>query len=182
MMAQHGFAGTTFAMIATSVGRTKQTVQAHFTSKECLGCDVLALHWGVFDTRLREIEGEHRKAEARLRAYVWLELGRPTNAVPSITTRLCAEFESLPDAMKNQLYLVVEGTLGWLRAIVEGGQATGELNASLDPWREAESLHAIVTGGALAGLALSRVDPSDGPQHAGRMAENVIRRMRAGVS
>jgi TetR/AcrR family transcriptional repressor of nem operon len=115
----HGYNGINFRSIADEVGIKNASIYYHFASKANLGAAVANRYWQDTVEVLKTIREQSASPDEALQRYPQIFRMSLENA-----NRLClssfmaAEYEDLPEEVKQEVQCFVEANVDWLRAVL----------------------------------------------------------------
>jgi TetR/AcrR family transcriptional repressor of nem operon len=134
-----GFNGISYADIAEQVGVTKANLHHHFGSKAELGDALLNRYAAAFNRELACIEASTLPKATHLEAYAALYVAAIRNHRLCLCAVLAAEFDTLPEPMREGVKRFFLDSEAWLTRTVRGGRADGSIPAGF-PEREVARL------------------------------------------
>lgn len=130
-LAQHrGFNGFSYADIAAKLGITTASLHYHFAGKAELGRALITRYAERFAGKLADIDAHLPDAHARLEAYADLYATILEQGRFCLCGVLAAEYETLPEPMRDAVTRFFDQNEAWLTRLLEGGQEQGELHVS----------------------------------------------------
>src|SRR5438105_13444524 len=128
-----GFNGFSYADIAAELGITKASLHYHFAGKAELGEALIVRYGERFAEALVVIDERHADACSKLHAYadIYAEVLRRQRMC--LCGILAAEYETLPEGMRNAVIRFFDDNETWLTAVLANGQAEGTLALSESP-------------------------------------------------
>jgi TetR/AcrR family transcriptional regulator, transcriptional repressor for nem operon len=138
-----GFNGFSYADIAGELGVTKASLHYHFALKAELGRALIERYTERFAAALAEIDAAGGDAVAKLDAYVAIYSGVVDEGRMCLCGMLAADYDTLPDSMRDAVRLFFDQNEAWLVAVLEQGEREGTL--ALDG-TAADAARAIVSG------------------------------------
>jgi TetR/AcrR family transcriptional repressor of nem operon len=154
LMTERGFSGFSYADISDEVKVTKASIHFHFATKALLVQRVLARYRERTRQGLQQLS-QAPGAMARLQAYVgyWENCIRAKAPSFCVCALLAAEIPTLPDEVSVEVRGHFNDLWAWLKATLEAGKASGEVQLAQDAAAEAQLLLASVHGAMLAARA-----------------------------
>ena len=122
-----GFNGFSYADVAGELGITKASLHYHFPGKAELGEALIVRYTARFLDALASIDRDIADARAKLDAYVSIYSGVLKQGRMCLCGILAAEFETLPQAMREAVTAFLDANLSWLTAVLTQGHAGGAL-------------------------------------------------------
>ena len=138
-----GFNGFSYADIAAELEITKASLHYHFASKTELGEALIQRYAERFSERLGEIDAAETGAPAKLEAYADIYAGVLRERRMCLCGMLAAEYETLPEPIRDAILRFFDESEAWLVEVLEQGQSEGSLRLRGTPKDEAR---AIVSG------------------------------------
>ncbi|WP_341535013.1 TetR/AcrR family transcriptional regulator [Acetobacter sacchari] len=151
----HGYGGLNFRDIANDVGIKAASIYYHFPSKADLGAAVARRYWEDTLADLKKLQEANPSPQQCLLRYPEIFRRSLQNG-----NRLClcsfmsAEYDDLPDVVKQEVQTFVDVNIRWLSAVV---QTSANLSPE-DRTLRAQAVFSAVSGAQL--LAKSRSDIS----------------------
>ncbi len=122
-----GFNGFSYADIATELGITKAALHYHFAGKAELGEALISRYAARFAQALARIDADTASAFDRLAAYTKLYLAVLTEQRRCLCGMLAAEYQTLPDRMRDAVVAFFDANNGWLVRLLDEGRAQGTI-------------------------------------------------------
>lgn len=140
---RRGFNGFSYADIAAELGLTTASLHYHFPSKASLGRELVGRYTNNFMAALAAIEQRESNAQRRLGAYADLygEVLRRDRSC--LCGMLAAEYETLPNEVRDAVAAFFELNEDWLTSVLEDGRADGDLEFS---GPATEAAHTLICG------------------------------------
>lgn len=138
-----GFNGFSYADVAAELGVTKASLHYHFASKAELGKELISRYAARFAEALEAIDRSPADAHARLDAYASLYANVLRNQRMCLCGMLAAEYETLPQPMRDVVLRFFDENEAWLEAVIERGKEEGTLDVTGSP---KEAARVIVSG------------------------------------
>jgi TetR/AcrR family transcriptional regulator, transcriptional repressor for nem operon len=180
-----GFNAFSYADVAAELGITKASLHYHFPGKGELGQALVSRYSVRFALALAEIDSETDDAAAKLAAYADLYADAFRGRGMCLCGMLAAEYETLPEPMRDSVVAFFDENEVWLAGVLEHGRAQDTLEfersardtarmiiSTLEgamlvtrPYGEVSRFQAAATA-LLAGLAVGE-SPADGPGRRG---------------
>ena len=148
-MQRRGFSGFSYADIAAELGITKASLHYHFPSKAELGESLITRYAVRFGEALVEIEGRDGPATDKLRAYCALYRAVLAEQRMCLCGMLAAEYEVLPDPMRQAVVAFFDHNQAWLSALLEEGRSVASLRFAGASDQAARSIIAALEGAML---------------------------------
>jgi TetR/AcrR family transcriptional regulator, transcriptional repressor for nem operon len=118
-----GFNGFSYADVAAEVGVTKASLHYHFPGKAELGEALITRYTERFTAELGRIEADGLAPTARLTAYARLYADVLRQDRMCLCGMLAAEYETLPEPMRDAILSFFDRNQTWLRTVMEEGRA-----------------------------------------------------------
>lgn len=125
-----GFNGFSYADVAAELNITKASLHYHFAGKAALGDALIARYAARFADALAAIDTDVTGARAKLDAYTSLYLDVLEGERMCLCGILAAEYQTLPEPMRNAVIRFFDENEAWLRGVLEQGQDEGSLHFS----------------------------------------------------
>jgi TetR/AcrR family transcriptional repressor of nem operon len=138
-----GFNGFSYADIASELGITKASLHYHFPGKAELGEALIARYAARFAEALEAIDRRGDDAPAKLEAYARIYADVLRDQRMCLCGMLAAEYDTLPEPMRERIIGFFDDNEAWLTAVLEHGQADGALAVS---GSASDAAQAIVSG------------------------------------
>jgi TetR/AcrR family transcriptional repressor of nem operon len=122
-----GFNGFSYADVSSALGVTNAALHYHFPGKAELGHALIARYAERFMGSLRAIEEGGAPPPDRLRAYAELYGSVLEADRMCLCGMLAAEYQTLPDAMRQDVVAFFDANHEWLARVLEEGRADGTL-------------------------------------------------------
>lgn len=126
-----GFNGFSYADIAAELGITKAALHYHFAGKADLGEALIGRYASRFAEALAGIDatadGSAGAARARLVGFADLYLEVLRNRRMCLCGMLAAEYQTLPQPMRDAVLRFFDDSETWLGSVLESGRADGSL-------------------------------------------------------
>jgi TetR/AcrR family transcriptional regulator, transcriptional repressor for nem operon len=173
LVQSRGFNGFSYADVAAELGVTKASLHYHFAGKAELGRALVERYAGRFATALQEIDADGGDAPAKLDSYASIYADVLRKKRMCLCGMLAADYETLPEPMREAVIGFFDHNEGWLTGVLEQGQADGSL--ALDG-PASEAAQALVSGleGAML-IARPYGDPGRFQAAAARLLESFAR-------
>ncbi len=123
-----GFNGFSYADIAAELGITTAALHYHFAGKAELGEALIARYGTRFAEALAGIEAGQGSAFDRLSAYAELYLAVLMEQRMCLCGMLAAEYQTLPERMRDAVVAFFDANNEWLVRLLEEGRAEGTIN------------------------------------------------------
>lgn len=122
-----GFNGFSYADIAAELHITKPALHYHFAAKSDLGEALISRYSGRFSVALAEIDAGGLSASAKLAAYADLYLQVLRNRRMCLCGMLAAEYQTLPQPMRDAVIRFFDSNEAWLEDVLDQGRQDGTL-------------------------------------------------------
>ncbi len=149
LVQRRGYNGFSYADVAAELGITKASLHYHFPGKAELGESLIVRYADRFAKALNDIDAGAAPAGDKLRAYCGLYRNVLTEQRMCLCGMLAAEYETLPDRMRQAVIGFLDDNQAWLAALLEEGRAAGSLSFSGDSDQAARSILAALEGAML---------------------------------
>ena len=173
LLQRRGYNAFSYHHIAVQLGIRNAAIHYHFPAKEDLGTELVSR----FRIRLAEwievLEERESDPWALLNAYFefYLDYLNEGGRKICFSGMLGAEFQAIPDGMREEARQCMEQILHWLVSVLQRGEADGRLRFEGPPEAKAVQL-----GGALqGGLQIARVA---GPERFRQLIEQLRLELR----
>jgi TetR/AcrR family transcriptional regulator, transcriptional repressor for nem operon len=126
-----GFNGFSYADVAAELGITKAALHYHFAGKADLGEALIVRYASRFAEALAGIDavtGGTGAARARLAGYADLYTEVLRNRKMCLCGMLAAEYQTLPQPMRDAVLRFFDASEAWLGSVLESGRAEGSLS------------------------------------------------------
>ena len=158
MVQTRGFNAFSYADIAAELGVTKASLHYHFASKTELGRALIERYAERFGERLEEIDREQEDAPQKLAAYAQIYEGVLRDRRMCLCGMLAAEYETLPEPIREAILRFFDESETWLADVLEQGQSDGSLRLSGSARDEARSIVSGLEGALLVARPYGDVD------------------------
>jgi TetR/AcrR family transcriptional repressor of nem operon len=122
-----GFNGFSYADVAAELGITKAALHYHFAAKADLGAALIVRYAGRFAHALADLDARGGLASARLAGYADLYQQVLSNRKMCLCGMLAAEYQTLPEPMRDAVIGFFNASEAWLAEVLEAGRADGSL-------------------------------------------------------
>jgi TetR/AcrR family transcriptional regulator, transcriptional repressor for nem operon len=122
-----GFNGFSYADIATQLQMTKAALHYHYAGKADLGAALIARYASRFAEALAAIDAGGGPALRKLAGYAGLYLRVLSENKMCLCGMLAAEYQTLPQPMRDAVIRFFDDNEAWLQAILEEGRRSGGL-------------------------------------------------------
>jgi TetR/AcrR family transcriptional repressor of nem operon len=123
-----GFNGFSYADIAAELRITKAALHYHFAGKADLGEALIARYAARFAEALAVVGSGGASASAKLAGYAGLYLQVLRNRKMCLCGMLAAEYQTLPQPMRDAVIAFFDDNETWLEGILEQGRTDGSLH------------------------------------------------------
>jgi TetR/AcrR family transcriptional repressor of nem operon len=144
-----GFNGFSYADIAAELQISKAALHYHFASKAALGEALIARYASRFMAALASLDTADGTARARLDSYAGLYLQVLRNGQMCLCGMLAAEYQTLPQPMRNAVIGFFDQNESWLENVLEQGRADGSLRYAASAQDTARMIVAGLEGSML---------------------------------
>jgi TetR/AcrR family transcriptional repressor of nem operon len=144
-----GFNGFSYADVAGELHLTRAALHYHFAGKAELGEALLGRYSSRFATALDALDTSASSAPARLQGYADLYLEVLRDQRMCLCGMLAAEYQTLPQRMRDAVIHFFDANEAWLQRVVEQGQHEGSLCAGASAQEIARSIMAGLEGAML---------------------------------
>lgn len=127
MVQVNGFNGFSYADVAAELSLTKPALHYHYSGKYVLGRALIERYAERFMDSLRGIDARMSASPAKLRAYADLYGAVLREHRMCLCGMLAAEYETLPEAMREAVLAFFDANEAWLAGVLEAGLADGTL-------------------------------------------------------
>jgi TetR/AcrR family transcriptional regulator, transcriptional repressor for nem operon len=152
LVQSRGFNGFSYADVAVELGVTKASLHYHFPSKAELGEALIDRYADRFAQALAQIDAGGGDAPARLAAYTRIYAGVLRDKRMCLCGMLAADYDTLPEAMRDAVLRFFDDNETWLTGVFEQGRAEGSLRVDGSPDDAARAL----VGGLEGALLIAR--------------------------
>jgi TetR/AcrR family transcriptional regulator, transcriptional repressor for nem operon len=121
------FNGFSYADIAAELGITKAALHYHFAGKAELGEALINRYAARFAEALAGIDADRPSAFDRLAAYTQLYLAVLMEQRMCLCGMLAAEYQTLPERMREAVVAFFDTNNEWLVRLLEGGRLEGTI-------------------------------------------------------
>ena len=122
-----GFNGFSYADVASELGVTKAALHYHFAGKAELGDALLDRYASRFGAALDAIDASDADAPGKLEAYAALYLGVLRGERMCLCGMLAADYQTLPDPMRDAVVGFFDDNEKWLARVLTDGRKRGSL-------------------------------------------------------
>lgn len=125
-----GFNGFSYADVSAEVGITKAALHYHFAGKADLGLALITRYADRFAGALAVIDDGGAAPAGRLAAYARLYLNVLRQQKMCLCGMLAAEYQTLPQPMRDAVTSFFDANESWLEGVLEEGRRDGTLRFS----------------------------------------------------
>ena len=144
-----GFNNFSYADIASELGITKASLHYHFPGKAELGKALIDRYAERFAAALDRLDRELPDARARLEAYAGLYADVLRGNRMCMCGILAAEYQTLPDPMRQAVIRFFDDNQKWLEAVLVQGQREKTLKFASSADEIAQSILGTLEGAML---------------------------------
>jgi TetR/AcrR family transcriptional regulator, transcriptional repressor for nem operon len=128
-----GFNGFSYADVAAELHVTKASLHYHFAGKAELGEALIGRYASRFNEALERIAARPIDARAKLGAYARLYTDVLRNERMCLCGMLAAEYQTLPEPMREAVLRFFDENEDWLASVLEQGEREGSLQLTAPP-------------------------------------------------
>ena len=144
-----GFNDFSYADVSAQVGITKAALHYHFAGKADLGLALISRYADRFASELAKLDAGHATPAARLAGYTGLYLHVVRRQRMCLCGMLAAEYQTLPDPMREAVTSFFDANESWLEKVLEEGRQDGTLHFPRTPRDTARVVIACLEGAML---------------------------------
>jgi TetR/AcrR family transcriptional repressor of nem operon len=122
-----GFNGFSYADVSAQVGITKAALHYHFAGKADLGLALITRYTGRFGEALAGLGSSGLTPAAQLAGYAGLYLDVLRQRKMCLCGMLAAEYQTLPEPMRDAVTSFFDANESWLAEVLEDGRQDGTL-------------------------------------------------------
>jgi TetR/AcrR family transcriptional regulator, transcriptional repressor for nem operon len=122
-----GFNGFSYADVAVQLHITKPALHYHFSGKADLGEALISRYASRFADALAALDASGVSASAKLAAYADLYLQVLRSRKMCLCGMLAAEYQTLPQPMRDAVLRFFDSNEVWLESVLEQGRQDGVL-------------------------------------------------------
>lgn len=122
-----GFNGFSYADVAAELHITKAALHYHFAGKADLGEALISRYASRFAGALAGVDASDVSASGKLAAYADLYLQVLRNRRMCLCGMLAAEYQTLPQPMREAVIAFFDSNESWLEGVLEQGRRDGTL-------------------------------------------------------
>ena len=152
LVQQRGFNAFSYADVASELHITKAALHYHFAGKAELGAALLSRYASRFAEALSAIDADACDARRKLAAYTDLYLDVLRKKRMCLCGMLAAEFQTLPEPMRDIVIRFFNDNETWLARVLDKGQDDGSLRLSGSSNDTARMIVATLEGAMLVAL------------------------------
>ncbi|MGZ5295695.1 MAG: TetR/AcrR family transcriptional regulator [Actinomycetota bacterium] len=128
LVQRRGFNGFSYADVASELSVTRASLHYHFAGKAELGEALIERYASGFAEALADVDQRVADAPAKLEAYVELYADVLRRERMCLCGMLAAEYETLPQPMRDSVIRFFDDNEVWVRRVLEQGQQEGTLH------------------------------------------------------
>jgi TetR/AcrR family transcriptional regulator, transcriptional repressor for nem operon len=144
-----GFNGFSYADVAAELKISKASLHYHFPGKAELGQALIDRYASRFAEALEAIDQDGGDAPAKLEAYARIYAEVLGEQRMCLCGMLAAEYDTLPEPMRNAVIGFFDENEAWLTGVLEQGEAEGALQLTGSPSAAAQSIVSGLEGALL---------------------------------
>jgi TetR/AcrR family transcriptional repressor of nem operon len=144
-----GFNGFSYAHVAAELGISKASLHYHFAGKAELGEALIGRYAARFAHALVEIDERGIDAPRRLEAYADIYAGVLRDRRMCLCGMLAAEYDTLPEPMRDAILRFFDDNETWLAGVLEQGREEGSLQLGGSARDEAQTIVSGLEGALL---------------------------------
>jgi TetR/AcrR family transcriptional repressor of nem operon len=144
-----GYNGFSYADISAELGITKAALHYHFAGKADLGLALITRYAARFTESLAAIDTSGAPPEGRLAGYADLYAQVLRQGKMCLCGMLAAEYQTLPQPMREAVTSFFEANETWLEKVLEDGRQGGTLRFPGVPRETARMIIACLEGAML---------------------------------
>jgi TetR/AcrR family transcriptional repressor of nem operon len=122
-----GFNGFSYADVSAEVGISKAALHYHFAGKADLGLALITRYAGRFAGELADLDRDNAAPATRLAGYAGLYLHVLRQRKMCLCGMLSAEYETLPQPMREAVTSFFDTNESWLEQVLAEGRQSGTL-------------------------------------------------------
>jgi TetR/AcrR family transcriptional repressor of nem operon len=138
-----GFNAFSYADVAGELGITKASLHYHFAGKAELGEALIGRYTVRFSEALTAIDASAADPRSKLEAYVGLYAGVLRDRRMCLCGMLAAEYETLPEPIRDAVLGFFDENESWLAHLLEEGRRDGSLKFT---GSASDTARTIITG------------------------------------
>ncbi|MGZ8646068.1 MAG: TetR/AcrR family transcriptional regulator [Actinomycetota bacterium] len=128
LVQRRGFNGFSYADVASELSVTRASLHYHFAGKAELGEALIERYASGFAEALADVDQRVADAPAKLEAYAELYADVLRRERMCLCGMLAAEYETLPQPMRDSVIRFFDDNEVWVRRVLEQGQQEGTLH------------------------------------------------------
>jgi TetR/AcrR family transcriptional regulator, transcriptional repressor for nem operon len=144
-----GFNGFSYADVASELGVSKASLHYHFAGKAELGEALIGRYAARFAEALEEIDRQGGEAPEKLEAYASIYADVLRDRRMCLCGMLAAEYDTLPDPMRNAIIGFFDDNEAWLTGVLEQGREEGTLSLDGSAGNAAQTIVSSLEGALL---------------------------------
>jgi TetR/AcrR family transcriptional regulator, transcriptional repressor for nem operon len=144
-----GFNGFSYADVAAELGISKPSLHYHFAGKAELGQALIERYASRFVVALDAIERDVPDARSRLEAYADIYAGVLSDRRMCLCGMLAAEYDTLPEPMREAIIGFFDHNEAWLTGVLEEGRRNGSVQLSGSAPEAAQTIVSSLEGALL---------------------------------
>ena len=153
-----GYNGFSYADVAAELGITTASLHYHFPGKAELGSALIRRYSERFGEALVQIDRLHDGPAARLQAFAELYVEVLRRGRMCLCGMLAADYETLPQPMREAVTSFFDTTEAWLAGALEAGRDQGSLTFTGPSLEAARIIVSGLEGGMLIARPFGDVD------------------------
>lgn len=153
-----GFNGFSYADIAADLQITKAALHYHFAGKADLGEALITRYTSRFGQALAAIDADGGPALRKLAGYAGLYLRVLSEHKMCLCGMLAAEYQTLPQPMRDAVIGFFDANETWLEAALQEGRQDGSLQFTGDPRDAARMIISGLEGAMLIARSYGDID------------------------
>jgi TetR/AcrR family transcriptional repressor of nem operon len=147
-----GFNGFSYADVAAELHLTKAALHYHFAGKAELGEALIVRYSARFAAALAALDNDTASAPAKLEGYANLYLDVLRDKRMCLCGMLAAEYQTLPQGMRDAVVNFFDANEAWLQRVVDQGQHEGTLH----PAGSAKDIARAIVGSLEGAMLVAR--------------------------
>lgn len=149
LVQQRGFNGFSYADVASELDLTKASLHYHFAGKAELGEALISRYALRFAQALTDIDAQAIDVREKLAAYAGLYATVVHGERMCLCGMLAAEYQTLPEAMRDAVVRFFDVNEEWLEGVLEQGRRDGTLSYRASAREAARSIVSGLEGAML---------------------------------
>ena len=155
LLQDKGFNGFSYAHIASALGVKNAAIHYHFPTKEDLGCAVVQRYRDRFQLWINNARVKDLSPVDKLNWFFEIYANmRADHGKVCIAGALETEFNSLPDALRDQTQSLTGELLSWLASTLDDGREAGAFQFTGQPTDKAALILSSLQGALQMARAL----------------------------